>query len=130
MANPHKGEVAFEAGGRNYTLRFSADALCQLEDALGRGLIDILNEIAGWFDAPEKIRFSFIRQVFWAGLRDAHPDIDVKQAGELLLAAGGAIAGLGMINKGLAQAFPTPETKGARPPTAPAAATHGTGPNT
>lgn len=35
MANKHKGQVSFEAGGKTYTLRLDVNALIELQDALG-----------------------------------------------------------------------------------------------
>lgn len=113
MANPHRGEVSFEADGATYTLRYSANSLCELEESLGRGVIEITRELASWKDSPEKIRFGLIRAVFWAGLREHHPELDLKAAGELILAAGGAVEAMVKIGEAFGQAFPSPQNDGA-----------------
>jgi hypothetical protein len=72
MANPHKGEVAFEAEGVHYTLRFSADAVCNLEEHFDKTLAEV-GEI---FANPKLLRMKTVRAVFAIGLRDRHPDLD------------------------------------------------------
>lgn len=122
MANPHKGEVAFEANGATYTLCFSIDALCSLEEATGKGIIAISNELSD----PERLSLGMLRNVMWAGLRTYHPEIDVKAAGELIKSAGGVPVMVELIAKGFALAFPEPESgNSARPPIA---GQNGTGP--
>lgn len=71
MANKHKGEVGFTAGDKEYRLRFSADAICNLEEALDKGL----NEIGTMLQAQDKWRMSTIRTMFGIAMKDAQPDI-------------------------------------------------------
>lgn len=125
MGNSFKGEVSFEVDGKTYTLRYSTDALVQLEDKLDRGIVDISAEMMTWGKTPSKMRLGLIRAVLWAGLQDHHPDIDIKAAGELITKAGGLAAIANLVGEGMALAFPSPETKDARPPREPARA--GTG---
>lgn len=42
VANPHRGEVEFEAGGETHILRFSTNAQCALEEDFGVGLGEVL----------------------------------------------------------------------------------------
>jgi len=72
MANKHKGEVEFEAEGKKYTLRFSADAICNLEDKFDKPLA----ELGNIFGDPKRLRMSTVRGAFEIALRDKHPDID------------------------------------------------------
>lgn len=124
MANPIRGEVGFdvsvpgESGEvvKTYTLRFSANAICELEESVDKSIVALLTEMASWVDAPEKMRMSVVRLMFWAGLRDRHPDVDLKAAGELILAAGGIVRASELIMTAVERAFPAPKTKGARPP--------------
>jgi hypothetical protein len=111
MPNINRGDVSFEAEGKSYTLRFSIDALCNLEEAAGKGFAAIAIELTD----PERMSVTLLRKVLWAGLLDHHPDIDLKAAGELIVAAGGAVAVLEQIEKAFAAAFPEKE-EGARPP--------------
>lgn len=126
MANPHKGDYAFEAAGAQFTLCYSANAICELEDALDTSIVALSQDLAQAAVHPEKARMSVIRTVFWAGLREHHPDVDVKAAGDLLMAAGGLMAGMNLISDAMGRAFPAPEMKGARP-TRKARSRNGTG---
>lgn len=115
MGNPHNGEASFQVEGKTYALRFSADAICQMEDALGLGIMAIAAEMSSWVKDPSRISMKFVRAVFWAGLQDSHPDVDLKAAGDLLIKAGGVIGASALIDQAFTLAFPQAETKGARP---------------
>lgn len=140
MANPLKGEVVFEAAGAVYTLRWSTNAMCELEEASGRGLNSIVRELASWGPAlgpdgrtplPEtdaqqqartdRIKVSTVRLVFWAMLRDHHPGIDLRQAGDLMQHAGGLLGAMALVNDAFERGA-APETKDARPSSPPVAA--------
>lgn len=117
MSNPHRGDVAFEAGGKAYTLRYSANAICELETAFDKGFIAIATDMAAWEKNPRLMRLGAIRTLFWAGLQDHHPDIDQKVAGELVLELGGIEKAADLIMEALKLAFPEAAAKvGARPP--------------
>lgn len=104
MANAHKGEVSFQCDGKNYTLRFSANALCELEDALDLGI----SAVAQLLSDPEKLRFKTVRAVFWAGLLDRQPGMTLQQAGELVTTLTLPIV-LEKIGEAFTAAFPAPE---------------------
>jgi len=127
MANPHKGETGFDAGGVSYTLRFSVDAICALEEIAGKGVVAIAADLSD----PERVSMSLLRKVLWAGLRQHHAELDLQAAGELILAAGGLVAAMGLIGKALSAAFPEGGDPPPPPPpqaaAAPAAAAAGTG---
>lgn len=110
MANPHKGEVAFEAGGRTYKLRYSANALCELEDAVDKPL----SEIAEILSDPKKMRIKMVRAVLWAGLTDNHLDVTIKDAG-LIVGELTMPKALGLIGDAFALAYPVADVE-ARPP--------------
>lgn len=116
MANPHKGQLEFEADGRRLTLHYSTNAICELEDELDRSFISISKEMAAATTEPDRIRFSTLRAILWAGLRDHHPEIDIKSAGDLMISVGGVVKAMQLISEGFSRAFPAPESKGARPP--------------
>ena len=116
MANPHRGEVSFDLDGQTYTLSFSANALCELEDLLNLGV----NEITVRLSQSDKVRIKTVRAVFWAALTDHHPDITVKDAGVLLTRLTVAKA-IDLIAQAFSRAFPDQEAKEAeasspRPP--------------
>ncbi|MCR5874363.1 hypothetical protein LRS10_09425 [Phenylobacterium sp. J426] len=76
-ANPETGVVSFEASGEAYRLQFSIDAICTLEDLLDKSVAEIGVQMA-------RGRIGAIRASLWAGLREHHPKLPLKDAGELL----------------------------------------------
>ncbi len=76
MANPHKGEVNVEIGGRKYLLSFSANALAELEQALGMNLA----EIGALMRDQARIRVAHWRTMFVLALQDNHEEIEEKAA--------------------------------------------------
>jgi hypothetical protein len=103
--NPLRGEVSFEADGVPMTLVFSIDSLCVLEDRLDMSVSAIGQKMS------EDMRIGFLRSVFWAGLREHHPEISEREAGELITAVGAQEVGA-LIGAAFSLAF-TPPTKGA-----------------
>lgn len=78
MANPVKGELAFETeAGETFTLLYSYDALVVMEDARDMPYEQIVDQL-------KKGRLGAIRVMFWAGLRANHPRLTQAQAGELI----------------------------------------------
>lgn len=145
MTNPERGEVAAIIGNRAVVLRYTADALCALEETLDRGIIDITGEMRFWgpplgpdgkTPLPEtadetaqrlgRIRLTTLRALLWAGLRERQPDLSLKEAGEMILTtAGGIAAVLEPVAAAVASAFAR-EGDQVRP-REPAAAGDGTG---
>jgi hypothetical protein len=83
MANKAKGEVGFEVDGKSYTLVFSINALCELENQLGG---DVANIAAAGFGGIK--RYSTLRATFWAGLTDHHPNMTLQAVGKIINALG------------------------------------------
>jgi hypothetical protein len=100
VANKFKGDVSFETGEKTYTMRFSANALCELEDALEMGVNAVAKQLAN----PESMRLKMVRVVFWAGLRDHHPEITLHQAGEIITDVSLTQA-MGVVSKAFELAF-------------------------
>ena len=96
MANPLRGSVALQAGDKAYTLSFSINALCELEEEMGQPVA----KIAAGLGKPEEMRIATVRSLVWAALRDHHPDVDLKSAGELI-----SEAGISNIMPAIGQAF-------------------------
>lgn len=111
MANPHKGEVGFTADGKEWSLRYSTNALCTLEDDLDMGTAALVAEL----QKPDGVRMSTLRTVFWAGLQDRHQDVTREQAGEIMSEIGFANVGP-LIGEAFAHAFAEGSGKKARPP--------------
>lgn len=102
MGNKNRGEVSFDAGGKTYTLRYSIDAICEMEAELDKGFV----AIAGDLSNPDKISVTLVRAVLWAGLREHHNEVTIKEAGELMVLAGGLTAVMFVISEALTHAFP------------------------
>lgn len=105
MANKERGEVTVEANGKTYTLRFSIDAMCQMEEATGKGVIAITQEFAD----PAKIRMATARAALWAALHEQHPELTLMQVGELIPEFGGLQVVLQKISEAILLAFPKAE---------------------
>lgn len=105
--NPHRGEVALVNGATTYTLRFSVNAIIEMEDELGEGV----NAIAEQISDAKRVRMKTIRALLWAGLRDHHPEVTQAQAGEILSDIGMAEA-MEPIGRAFALAFPDQQEDG------------------
>lgn len=133
MSNPIKGEVPLTIGGRDLILNFTVDAICKLEGRLGL----TPREIGAKILTDDGI--VFLRNLFWAALVEHQPELNVRQAGELIRAAAfeGVDPSLKIIEAwALSWPLPRPtppegedaESGDARPPTRPTtAAPRGTG---
>lgn len=98
MANPARGEVALTVADTEYTLKFSTNAICELEELQNKGLNEIVQDLE---------RLSTVRALLWAGLRAKHPDVTLKGAGELIDTIG-MIPATEVIGRALNAAFPPP----------------------
>ena len=79
MAAPVKGEVSLAYGGETYTMRLDFNALAEFEGEVGGRALDLLQE-------PDKLTITQVRALFWAGLRQCHPEITLQDAGRILTA--------------------------------------------
>ncbi len=81
MAN-RKGQVTFKAQGKTWALKFTTNAMCAYEDASGEYFTAVAKHFAAMQDGQFPI--GVIRRLFWAGLLDCAPDLDLEGAGDLL----------------------------------------------
>lgn len=103
--NAHKGEVALG----DHTLVLSVNAICELEEKLGKG-IDKIGEELG-----EGVRMRTLRAVVWAGLLEKQPDTKETDAGRIIGEVG-IEAAVQAVGNAFAAAFPQGEASGkARP---------------
>lgn len=125
MSNPHKGEVELKAGDKIYVLRFSIDAICNLEDATGEPFSVTASAMA----RQETASMTLTRLLLHAALRENHPELSLKDAGEIIPEAGGMGPVAEMVFEAFAHAFPAPEASGTpRPQNRAARRAAGTGP--
>lgn len=101
MANPHRGEVALTVGDQDYTLSFSINAICELEDALDKPVA----KIAEGLQDASGVRMTVVRTVIWAALRDHHEEITLKEAG-IIASQAGIQAAMAAISAAFSLAFP------------------------
>lgn len=66
MANKHRGELGFEVDGAKHVIRFSANAICELEDDLGLNV----KQIGEQMQDADKLRMSTVRTMFCAAMRE------------------------------------------------------------
>lgn len=111
MANPVKGEASVTlASGEELTLRYDFNALAAVEEAADKPIAEVLGAMSN--GVP---RLTVARALIYGGLREHHPEVDVKAAGELVLSDGKAL--VDAMRKALASAFPQAEgRKGGNPP--------------
>lgn len=107
MANRVRGEVAVEIDGKSWTLRYGTNALCELEDKLAQPI----NVIMAMLQDREALRIKTIRSVVWAGLREKHPEVTEKDAGDLISAIGFP-AMMAKVAEALKAAFPDDPDEG------------------
>lgn len=91
-----------------YILRYSIDAICSLEAKIGKPFLAVAMEITN----PKTLSVTLLREVLHAGLVEEHPDLTSKQAGEIMVAAGGMFKVLEKVGDALKAAFPDQEASG------------------
>lgn len=98
-ANPHKGEVSFElVSGEAYTLQFTIDAVCTLEELLDKSSMEIFTLLA-------RGRIGVLRAAMWAGLQAHHPKVTLREAGELIPHIKGDQKALQLVTRAMNLAF-------------------------
>ncbi|NEX45185.1 gene transfer agent family protein [Pseudotabrizicola algicola] len=106
MTRRDEGEASFECDGEIWRLRFDFNAMCDFQEATGKPIFATLEAMeAGGADPAD------IRALFWAMLRDAHPDITLRQAGRMVT------QGMGALQKAAMSALPSaqPDEGGEQP---------------
>lgn len=104
MANAARGHTGLTIDGVDYTLAFTANAMCELEEKTGQSVPLFL---AGLEDPKNPPGFKEIRLLLWAGLLDQH-GLDLKAAGDLIDAIGLDAMGEKMA-EAMARSLPSPD---------------------
>lgn len=86
--NAEKGEAAFVIGAgtpdeKKYVLQFTFDSLEAIETETGESIEKVFQRITD----PTKPRLRDMRILVYAALREHHPEITKKLAGDLIMAA-------------------------------------------
>ena len=110
MANKVKGEVSLNADGKTYILRLSINAICELEDAEGKGIDQIARELVGGRSGMRSLR-----RILKYALKENHGDLELEAVGSIM-----SLAGFAPTSQALGEAFqiafPEPKkTKGGEP---------------
>jgi len=111
MGNQIKGKFSFKAKGETFALQYTANAMCELEDATGKSATAFLQRLEN--TAKEDLSFSDVRLLFWAGLQEHHAGLTVKDAGDLITGLGGIVAALELVGKAVAASMPAAPKAGA-----------------
>jgi hypothetical protein len=89
MANKVFGEAVLPlSDGRELTLRFDFGALCEAEEAAGKGTEEMMKELA-----TGRARLATARAMLYGGLRYHHAEVTLEDVGDLLLVDGDAVSG-------------------------------------
>lgn len=115
MANPHRGDVEIlDVAGKSFTLQFNIDAFCALEEKVGKPYQVLAVEVA----YPETMTVTLVRAMLWAGLREHHADLTLKEVGERFIGdpGGGLQRVLPPLSKAIERAFPKAAEGNPTPP--------------
>lgn len=112
VANPQRGQLGFEVAGEHYTLAFTTNALCAIEEEFDLDDISGLEKVLN-----DKPSLRTIRKLFRIGLTDDNADMTDLEAGDLMQAVGGLEPSLQLIMLAVEQAFPEAAASGTADPT-------------
>lgn len=111
MANREKGEVKLTSGDRIYKLRFTTNAMCELED-----LFDMpFAQVADKLQDVQSLRMMDIRKIIWAATQEGVSEwVDpsaatMRAVGAMIEGAGGILPVVDALGDALALAFPDAE---------------------
>jgi Phage tail tube protein, GTA-gp10 len=110
MSNTVRGKIDFEVGGSSYSLHFTANGMCELEDAAGCSAMAFLKRLEA--SAADDLSFGDVRLLFWAGLQEHHPELTVRDAGALMTSVGGIGGAMELAGRAVAESMPKPDDGG------------------
>ena len=87
MANAERDEVDLTVGDKVYTLVLTTNAMCEAETAMSTVLRPVT--FADLLIQSKRNSVAAMRAIFWASLKEKHPEITLQQAGDLMDKAGG-----------------------------------------
>lgn len=111
MGNRERGIVDIDVDGQTYKLRFDANAMCELESRADMSMSEFLAKLDK--AARDKtLRMSDVRLLMWAGLTEAHPDIEAKEVGTIINHVGGMNGAMELLGEAIQLAFPKAKNGG------------------
>lgn len=75
MANPLRGEADLKVGAQTFRLVYNWNAACEFEEPAGCSL---------WEALTGKLTARSVRAMLWAGLRERHEGVELKEAGRMI----------------------------------------------
>lgn len=101
MTRRGEGEATFQADGKTWRLRFDFNAMADFEAETGKRIFDVLEGMEE--GAAKSASASDVRALFWAMLREHHPDVTLRDAGRMVT------QGMEALNAAALSALPSPE---------------------
>jgi hypothetical protein len=95
-ANKERGELAIVVGDATYILKLTSNAMCEMEAASGRTVVQLMATLRG----GEGGNLTDTRWWLWGMLRAHHPELTLLDVGNLMDALGIAV-----VNAKLHQVF-------------------------
>ncbi|MGK7653149.1 GTA-gp10 family protein [Roseovarius sp. B08] len=105
MANAVKGKVDFTSGDEGYSLQFTTNGMCALEEESGETMMAFIQRLEQ--NAETDMSMKDVRILFWAGLQEHHEGITLKEAGRVMTGVeGGFMGAVALYERALQLAFP------------------------
>lgn len=117
MGNKVRGQIDLQAGDKAYTLQFTANAMCELEAKAGLSISEFMANLQA-AQASGRVKMLDLRLLIWAGLTENHPELTLKQAGQIINDLGGMAPAMAVLGEGLAAASGGDGDQGNAPATA------------
>lgn len=111
MGNATRGQISFKVDNTTYKMHFTANALCELEDASGLSAPKFLEALEANATIGD-LRMSDVRLLFWAGLTENHSKLSVSDAGRMITAMGGMEKAMEVLEKAVSAAMPSQKSGG------------------
>lgn len=110
-----KGETQFTSGGKEYKLKFTFNAYCDLEDSFDLSIQQILKRLE---TASKKGDFSLrdIRKMMRCGLSHFHPGILNDEAGRIIEGLGNRMEAFDFVTSAFIAGFGGDEEKSKKEP--------------
>lgn len=109
MANRERGAVEIEAFDRTFTLRFSFNAMCEIEDHFDKSFDEVMTSLN-----TKHPRLTTLRGVLWGAMCENEPRPSLQNIGELVDELGAEAIGAA-IGKAMEAAFPKSEDGAGNP---------------
>ncbi|WP_332717337.1 hypothetical protein [Pelagibacterium mangrovi] len=100
MANRQRGAVEIEAFDRTLTLRFSFNAMCEIEEHFDKSFDEVMSSLN-----TKHPRLTTLRGVLWGAMCENQPRPSLSNIGELVDELGAEAIGAA-ISKAMEAAFP------------------------